>query len=71
MVYFKFLFLKNALINMESIITLKKVSMFSSYSLTTVSKALKNKHEVSEKAKRKIQKLVKEVSYVANNSAIS
>lgn len=50
-------------------ITLKQVSKISGYSISTVSKALNNWHDISKETKVKVQKLAKRVNQIANNSA--
>ena len=52
-------------------ITIKDVSKRSGYSVTTVSKALNNYSDISDKTKKKILDLCDEMGYIPNLSARS
>jgi len=52
-------------------ITLKQISHLSGFSISTVSKALNDKFDISNKTKGKIQELAKSFNYVRNNSALA
>lgn len=54
---------------MKSEINIKQIAYLSGYSKSTVSKALNNSREVSEKTKRKIQKIADAYNYKPNSSA--
>lgn len=54
---------------MFSGVTLKQISNLSGYSVSTVSKALNNRHDIRESTRSKIQKIAKKNNYVPNNSA--
>jgi len=56
---------------MTNEITLKQISHLSGFSISTVSKALNNRVDISNKTKVKIQKLAKNFNYVPNNSALA
>lgn len=56
---------------MQATITLKGISALSGRSISTVSKALNNKVDVSKKTRLKIQKLAKNHNYIRNNNAIA
>lgn len=50
-------------------VTLKQISNLSGYSISTVSKALNNRHDINELTRSKIQKIAAHNNYVPNNSA--
>lgn len=50
-------------------VTLKQISHISGYSISTVSKALNNRHDINEMTRSKIQKIAATNNYVPNNSA--
>ncbi|MDT7831457.1 LacI family DNA-binding transcriptional regulator [Flavobacteriaceae bacterium S356] len=54
---------------MFSGVTLKQISNLSGYSVSTVSKALNNRHDIKESTRSKIQKIASKNNYVPNNSA--
>lgn len=54
---------------MFSGVTLKQISNLSGYSVSTVSKALNNRHDIKESTRSKIQKIAVKNNYVPNNSA--
>lgn len=51
--------------------TLKQLSQISGFSISTVSKALKNNHEISIETRKKIKALASSYNYVPNNSAVA
>ena len=51
--------------------TLKQISRLSGYSISTVSKALNNRKDISDITKRKIQELAKDHNYTPNMLAVS
>ena len=56
---------------MNQAITLKHISQISGYSISTVSKALNNRSDVSKQAKFKISKIAKSNNYIPNNTALA
>lgn len=56
---------------MSNTVTIKDLAKMSNVSVSTVSKALNERHDINQFTKKKIQKLAKEYNYVPNNSAIS
>ena len=56
---------------MKEAITLKHISQISGYSISTVSKALNNRSDVSKQAKFKISKIAKSNNYIPNNTALA
>lgn len=54
---------------MFSGVTLKQISNLSGYSVSTVSKALNNRHDIRESTRTKIQRIAEKNNYVPNNSA--
>ena len=56
---------------MHSTITLKEISALSGCSISTVSKALNNKIDVSKETRLKILKLAKNHNYIRNNNAFA
>lgn len=56
---------------MSQITTLKYLSSVSGFSISTISKALNNKEDVSNNTKYQIQKLAKSLNYIGNSSAIA
>lgn len=56
---------------MSTEITLKQISHLSGFSISTVSKALNDKRDISNKTKGKIQELAKNFNYVRNSSALA
>lgn len=56
---------------MSTEITLKQISHLSGFSISTVSKALNDKLDISNKTKVKIQELAKNFNYVPNSSALA
>lgn len=61
--------LKKVIMKVE--ITLKQLSLISGYSISTVSKALKNKTEISLKTRNVIKALAQSYNYIPNNSAVA
>ena len=55
----------------SSKVTLKNLSRLTGYSVSTVSKALNNRDDVSEKAKELIQKAAQSNRYLPNYTAIA
>ncbi|MEM5567062.1 LacI family DNA-binding transcriptional regulator [Psychroserpens sp. AS72] len=55
----------------QSTITLKSISILSGYSVSTVSKALNGKSDISSKTKELIKNIAVEHNYVPNFSALS
>ncbi|MGY0391373.1 LacI family DNA-binding transcriptional regulator [Bizionia sp. KMM 8389] len=55
----------------QSGVTLKKISLLSGFSVSTVSKALNHKEDISEKTKNVILDLAKQHNYKPNYSALS
>ncbi|AEH01607.1 LacI family DNA-binding transcriptional regulator [Lacinutrix sp. 5H-3-7-4] len=55
---------------METKITLKELSRISGFSVSTVSKAINNKLDISEKTKQLIHSIAKEHNYIPNTYAI-
>jgi LacI family transcriptional regulator len=56
---------------MSTEITLKQISRLSGFSISTVSKALNDKLDVSNKTKVKIQGLARDNNYIPNNTAVA
>ncbi len=56
---------------MDRIVTLKDIAKMMGVSVTTVSKALRNHSDISEKTKNEILKMVEELHYVPNETAKS
>lgn len=56
---------------METSITLKQLSHLSGFSVSTVSKALNNKFDISLKTRQLIKSIAKENNYVPNNHAVA
>lgn len=56
---------------MESTITLKKISYISGFSVSTVSKALNNKLDISKKTRNAIQCIAQEHNYIPNSYAVA
>ncbi|WP_178989310.1 LacI family DNA-binding transcriptional regulator [Winogradskyella schleiferi] len=54
-----------------SAVTIKQLSSLSGYSISTVSKALNNKHEISKATRDTIKTIAKQHNYVPNNYAVS
>jgi len=54
---------------MQKAMNLKQLSKISGYSISTVSKALKDRSDISKEAKNKIKKLANSYDYVPNNTA--
>ncbi|WP_299272449.1 LacI family DNA-binding transcriptional regulator [uncultured Psychroserpens sp.] len=54
-----------------SVITLKELSHVSGYSISTVSKALNNKQDISEETRQLIKRIAKKYNYVPNNFAVA
>lgn len=52
-------------------ITLKQIAKLSGFSISTVSKALNDKHDIGRDTMNKIKKLAKIYNYVPNNMAIA
>lgn len=52
-------------------ITLKKISHLTGFSVSTISKALNNKHDINIETKKKIQEFALKSNYVPNKNAIS
>ncbi|WCO00883.1 LacI family DNA-binding transcriptional regulator [Psychroserpens ponticola] len=57
--------------HLESTITLKEISQVSGYSVSTVSKALNNKPDISIDTRKVIQTIADEYNYVPNNYAVA
>ncbi len=57
--------------NMNSVITLKHISNLTGYSKSTVSKALNNGLDISDKTKKKIKKIANQYNYSPNNNAVA
>ncbi|WP_405575789.1 LacI family DNA-binding transcriptional regulator [Winogradskyella sp. Asnod2-B02-A] len=55
----------------SSAVTIKQLSFLSGYSISTVSKALNNKHEISKATRDTIKTIAKQHNYVPNNYAVS
>jgi len=55
----------------SSAVTIKELSFLSGYSISTVSKALNNKLEISEATREAIKSIAKQHNYVPNNYAVS
>ncbi|MGJ8548947.1 LacI family DNA-binding transcriptional regulator [Winogradskyella wichelsiae] len=55
----------------SSIVTIKELSLISGFSVSTVSKALNNKLDVSKTTRNSIQAIAKEFNYVPNNYAVA
>lgn len=51
--------------------TLKKISHLTGYSVSTVSKALNDKHDINEDTKKIIQEFALKTNYVPNKNAIA
>lgn len=56
---------------MESTITLKKISSLSGFSVSTVSKALNNKLDISKKTRKTIQCIAQQYNYIPNSYAVA
>ncbi|MUU79355.1 LacI family DNA-binding transcriptional regulator [Winogradskyella endarachnes] len=56
---------------MSSAVTIKEISNLSGYSISTVSKALNNKLEISKATRDAIKSIAKQHNYVPNNYAVS
>lgn len=56
---------------METSITLKQISNLSGFSVSTVSKALNNKYDISPKTRKIIRVIAEENNYIPNNQAVS
>lgn len=54
-----------------SAVTIKELSFLSGYSISTVSKALNNKLEISKATRETIKSIAKQHNYVPNNYAVS
>lgn len=57
--------------HLESTITLKEISIAAGYSVSTVSKALNNKLDISKSTREVIQTIANKYNYVPNNYAIA
>lgn len=55
----------------QSAITLKELSQLSGFSVSTVSKALNNKFDISLDTRKAIQKIAHKYNYVPNNYAVA
>ncbi|WP_179008529.1 LacI family DNA-binding transcriptional regulator [Winogradskyella forsetii] len=55
----------------RSAVTIKQLSSLSGYSISTVSKALNDKHEISRATRDTIKTIAKQHNYVPNNYAVS
>ena len=55
----------------SSAVTIKELSFLSGYSISTVSKALNNKLEISKGTRETIKTIAKQHNYVPNNYAVS
>lgn len=55
----------------SSAVTIKQISSLSGYSISTVSKALNNKLEISKATRDSIRTIAKQHNYVPNNYAVS
>ena len=49
--------------------TIKDIAKISGYSISTVSRVLNNRADVSEKAREKIEKVIRELNYQPNENA--
>ncbi|WP_411032334.1 LacI family DNA-binding transcriptional regulator [Spongiimicrobium sp. 3-5] len=56
---------------MKSEMTIRQISQLSGFSISTISKALNDRMDVSKKTKSKIRALAKQHNYVPNNSAVA
>ena len=56
--------------NLNPVITVKELSRLSGYSVSTVSKALNDKHDISVETKNAIKKISKKHNYIPNKSAV-
>ena len=56
---------------MQAITTLKQMSVLSGCSISTVSKALNDKYDVSKATRVKIQELARDYNYIPNNAAVA
>jgi len=57
--------------HLESSITLKEISLVAGYSVSTVSKALNNKLDISKNTREIIQSIADKYNYVPNNYAVA
>lgn len=57
--------------HLESTITLKEISRVAGYSVSTVSKALNNKLDISKSTREIIQSIADKYNYVPNNYAVA
>lgn len=57
--------------HLESTITLKEISIVAGYSVSTVSKALNNKLDISKNTRDIIQSIADKYNYVPNNYAVA
>ena len=57
--------------HLESSITLKEISIVAGYSVSTVSKALNNKLDISKSTREIIQSIADKYNYVPNNYAVA
>lgn len=57
--------------NIGAVITLKEISRLSGYSVSTVSKALNNKLDISVNTRKLIRNIAEENNYVPNNFAVA
>lgn len=55
----------------SSAVTIKELSLLSGYSISTVSKALNNKLEISKATRETIKTIAKQHNYIPNNYAVS
>jgi len=55
----------------QSVMTLKELSQLSGFSVSTVSKALNNKFDISINTRKVIQKIANQHNYVPNNYAVA
>ena len=55
----------------SSAVTIKELSSLSGYSISTVSKALNNKLDISKATRESIKTIAKQHNYIPNNYAVS
>lgn len=56
---------------MSAVVTIKELSFLSGYSISTVSKALNNKKDISQQTRNAIQNIAKQHNYIPNNYAVA
>ncbi|MFP4844306.1 LacI family DNA-binding transcriptional regulator [Winogradskyella sp. PE311] len=55
----------------SAVVTIKELSFLSGYSISTVSKALNNKKDISSETRSTIQNIAKQHNYIPNNYAVA